>query len=132
MLHRHAVGCGRKHDVAGRKGFFVGLGECEVDMTTQILEEIGDLPAGLAARSDDFDLCLRMYRQQAQQLHARVACAAEDADLDHDKTRSCELRILTDVQRAGFYEPKKRGPKAPSWFTSVLLLAIYSRTRSET
>ena len=52
MLHGDAVGRGRKHDIARRQRFFVRFGKGEINMTTQILEKVGDLPASLAARGD--------------------------------------------------------------------------------
>ena len=97
-------------------------------MTTQILEKIGDLAPSLAARGNDVHLDLRMHRQQAQQLHARVARAADNANLEHFHfADAAKPGILTDGRnpgrtafrcwpatgRAGPGLKKQRGPKAP-------------------
>ena len=81
LVHGDAVRRGEEHDVARRQRFARGLGELEIDAAAQVGEHAAHRRAGFLARGDRRQLAPRMLREQAQQLDARVARAADDSSL---------------------------------------------------
>ena len=86
LRHRDAVRRREEHDVAVGEIGLRGIGEREVVAAAQAGEHVGDRGARLAARGDRAHVRLRMRAEQAQQLDAGVAGAADDADLQHEPT----------------------------------------------
>ncbi len=83
LSHGDAVRRGEEHDVAGMQIGCSGVAEGKPIPAAQARKHVGDLGAGLLARGDGAHVGFRMLRQEAKQLDAGVACAADDADLDH-------------------------------------------------
>ena len=61
-------------------------------MTAQMRKHLGHRQTGLAARGDDGRRCLRMTRQQTQQLGPGIARAADDSDSDHAQWTPASIR----------------------------------------
>ena len=81
--HGDAVRGREEHDVALLQVGLVRARERDVDVAAQRGKHVGDGQAVFLARSDGGQLRLGVGSEQAQQFHARVAGAANDANFDH-------------------------------------------------
>ena len=79
-IHRDPVRGGEEHHVAVGQPGRRGIRERDADPTAQAGEHLGHRHAGFLARGDRLQVGIRMRGQQAQQLDAGVAGAADDAD----------------------------------------------------
>ena len=67
----------------------VGVGRIAVSklaqtsQSAQALEHVGDVHPSFLARGDELHACLRMERQQPEQLDPGITRASDDADIDH-------------------------------------------------
>ena len=82
ITHGHAVRGGKKHHVAFFQRSTGGVRKRQVDMAAQRREHGINTRARLLARGDGAQLRMRMLAKDAQQFHAGVTGAPDDADLD--------------------------------------------------
>ncbi|GAB6049912.1 hypothetical protein JCM16106_07560 [Hydrogenophilus islandicus] len=83
LFHRDAVGCGEEDEIALLQWRFIGMSEKSIDAPPERREKRGNGCACLAARGDRMEHNLRMSREKAQKLYARVTCSANDTDTNH-------------------------------------------------
>jgi hypothetical protein len=83
LMHGDGIRRCEEHHVALLECGLRRCAEIDVDAPAQARKHCGDGSACLLARSDGRNLTIRMLREQAQQLDARVAGAAHHSDPEH-------------------------------------------------
>jgi len=87
VVHGHAVGRGKKHDVALLQRSPRGVGKSEIDVTAQAGKQLAHRHSRFLARGNCAQFSLRMLRQYPQQLYPGVSGASDHAYLDHLQLR---------------------------------------------
>ena len=83
LLHGNAIRGGEEHQIALIQMRLIRMGERQIHKAAQAGEHLADRQPRIGARRNYLQCSLRMTCQQAQQLHAGIACATHYANLDH-------------------------------------------------